>query len=145
MSEFEYRSEMHVTGEHVALMPIHPQYANAILDGSKGAEFRKRRLAPDIRRVVIYATAPISRIIGEFTIGATVVGSPQEIWRDHGATGEISEPAFHSYFAGRHMAVAFVVTLTRRYAESLALADLSPRPAIPQSTIYLAADLFDGR
>ena len=145
MSEFEYRSEMHVTGERVALMPIHPQYANAILDGSKGAEFRKRRLAPDIQRIVIYATAPISRIIGEFTIGATVVGSPQEIWRDHGKTGQITEPAFHSYFTGRDMAVAFVVTQTRRYAESLALADLSPRPAIPQSTIYLAADLFDGR
>ena len=145
MSELEYRDVMPVTGARVALMPIHPRYANAILDGSKGAEFRKRRLAPDIRRVVIYATAPISRIIGEFTIGASVVGSPQEIWRDHGATGEISEPAFHNYFAGKDTAVAFVVTQTRRYAESLALADLDPRPAVPQSTIYLAADLFVGR
>ena len=145
MSELGYTGEMPITGERVALMPIHPRYANAILDGSKGAEFRKRRLAPDIRRIVIYATAPISRIIGEFTIGATVVGSPQEIWRDHGATGEISEPAFHSYFAGKYTAVAFVVTQTRRYAEPLALADLNPSPAVPQSTIYLAADLFVGR
>ena len=145
MSEVEYPGEMPVAGERVALMPIHPRYANAILDGSKGAEFRKSRLAPDIKRIVIYATAPISRIIGEFTIGATVVGSPQEIWRDHGATGEISEPAFHNYFAGKDTAVALVVTQTRRYAESLALADLNPRPAVPQSTIYLAADLFVGR
>ena len=145
MSELEYLREMHVTGERVALMPIHPRYANAILDGSKGAEFRKRRLAPDIRRIVIYATAPISRIIGEFAIGETAVGSPQEIWRAHGATGEISEPAFHNYFAGKDTAVAFVVIQTRRYAESLALADLNPRPAVPQSTIYLAADLFVGR
>ena len=145
MSELEHLGEMPVADERVALMPIHPRYANAILDGSKGTEFRKRRLAPDIRRIVIYATAPISRIIGEFTIGETVVGSPQEIWRDHGATGEISEPAFHSYFAGRDMAVAFVVTQIRRYAESLALADLTPKPAVPQSTIYLAADLFVGK
>ena len=145
MSELEYRDEMPVADARVALMPIHPRYANAILDGSKGAEFRKRRLAPDIRRVVIYATAPISRIIGEFTIGATVVGSPQEIWQDHGATGEISEPAFHSYFAGRDTAVAFMVTRAQRYAEPLALADLSPRPAVPQSTIYLAGNLFVGR
>ena len=138
MTEHEYRRQMPVPGERVALMPIHPRYANAILEGSKGAEFRKRRLAPDIRRIVIYATAPISRIVGEFTIGETVVGSPQEIWRRHGATGEISEPAFHSYFAGRDMAVAFVVTQTRRYAESLALADLSLDP--PVSLVESARD-----
>jgi predicted transcriptional regulator len=145
MTELGNRSETPVTDERVALMPIHPRYANAILDGIKGAEFRKRRLAPDIRRVVIYATAPISRIVGEFTIGATVVGSPQEIWRDYGDTGEISEPDFHSYFAGRDTAVALVVTGAQRYAEPLALADLSPRPAVPQSAIYLAGSLFVGR
>ena len=148
MSDFENRAELTATGvagERVALMPIHPGYANGILDGTKGAEFRKRQLAPDIKRIVIYATAPISRIIGEFTIGETVLGSPDEIWRAFGSTGQISESSFHKYFEARETAVAFVVTRAHRYPESIALADLNPRPGIPQSTIYLAADLFAGR
>lgn len=145
MSELEYRAEMLVAGERIALMPIHPRYANAILDGTKGAEFRKRPLDPDISRIAIYATAPISRVLGEFTIGETIVGSPHDIWRDYGHTGEISEPAFHKYFEGKDTAIAFVVTRTQRYTESIALADLRPRPAVPQSTIYLAADMFAGR
>lgn len=145
MSDLKNRAEMRVTGERIALMPIHPQYANAILDRTKGAEFRKRPLAPDITRIVIYATAPISRVLGEFTIGETVVGSPDDIWREYGQTGEISEPAFYKYFDGKDTAVAFVVTRTQRYTESIALADLHPRPAVPQSTIYLASDMFAGR
>ena len=144
MSDLKNRAETPVTGERVALMAIDPRSANAILNGTKGAEFRKHRLAPDIQRVVIYATAPIRRIVGEFSIGATVVGSPDEIWRDVGHLGEIAEPAFHSYFHGKERAVAFLVSRTRRYTRSLALGDLSPMPAVPHSTIYLAADMFAG-
>jgi predicted transcriptional regulator len=145
MSELENRAELPPTGERVALMPIHPRYANAILDGTKGVEFRKRRLAPDIGRVFIYSTSPVSRVVGEFVIEETVVGSPEDIWQAYGHTGEISEPEFHKYFEGRDTAVALTVARTRRFTKPLALADLSPRPAVPQSTIYLAADAFAGR
>ena len=145
MSELEHRAEMLMTVERVALMPIHPRYANAILDGTKGVEFRKRRLAPDIRRVFIYSTSPVSRVVGEFVIEETVVGSPDDIWQAYGHTGEISEPEFHKYFEGRDTAVAFTVARTQRFRKPLALADLSPRQAVPQSTIYLAADAFAGR
>ena len=43
----------------IALMSIRPQFAAAILDGSKRVEFRKRPLAADIGTVVIYATKPV--------------------------------------------------------------------------------------
>lgn len=79
MSDLEYRPQKPATGERVAVMPIHPRYANAILGGTKSAEFRKRRLAPDIQRIVVYETAPTSLIVGEFWIGKTVLGSPDEI------------------------------------------------------------------
>ena len=144
MSELEHRAEMLMTVERVALMPIHPRYANAILDGTKGVEFRKRRLAADIQRVFIYSTSPVSRVVGEFVIEETIVGSPEDIWQAYGDTGEISEPEFHKYFDRRDTAVAFAVARTRRFTKPLALADLRPRPAVPQSTIYLAADTFAG-
>ncbi len=43
----------------IALMSIHPQYANAIVEGTKRVEFRKRPLARNVTHVIVYATAPV--------------------------------------------------------------------------------------
>ncbi|MET4703344.1 ASCH domain-containing protein [Frigoribacterium sp. UYMn621] len=117
-------------------MAIHPVYAEAILDGTKKVEFRKRRLAEDIRTVWIYATAPVQRIVGEFHIGETVVDSPETIWSSFGAVGIIEHSEYQSYFAEKTEAVAFVVQGATRYETPVALHELEPRPSIPQSFSY---------
>ena len=43
-------------------------------------EFRKRRLASDINVGVIYATAPVQAVVGEFSISGQVSASPGELW-----------------------------------------------------------------
>lgn len=123
----------------VALMAIHPVYAEAILDGTKKVEFRKRRLAEDIRTVWIYATAPVQRIVGEFHIGQTVIDSPETIWSSYGAVGIIEHSDYQNYFAEKAEAVAFVVQGATRYETPVALDDLEPRPSIPQSFSYIHA------
>ena len=70
-----------------ALMSIHPKYANAILDGSKRVEFRKRRLADDVNRVVIYATSPVKAVLGEFMVARQVTATPPTLWRLFGGDG----------------------------------------------------------
>ncbi len=45
------------TGRHV-VMSVHPRFAEAIMDGRKKIEFRKRPLADDVSVVWVYATAP---------------------------------------------------------------------------------------
>ena len=47
----------------VALMFVHPRFAASLVDGQKTVELRKSRLAPDLRRVLVYATAPVQRVI----------------------------------------------------------------------------------
>ena len=61
-------------------MSIRPQFAAAILDGSKRVEFRKRPLAADIGTVVIYATKPVGAVLGEFVVDGQAVGKPEELW-----------------------------------------------------------------
>ena len=56
------------SARRIALMSIHPGYAEAILSGRERAEFRKRPLAEDVRTVLIYATAPVSAMSGWFTV-----------------------------------------------------------------------------
>ena len=64
-----------------ALMSIHPRYADAILDGTKVVEFRKRALAGDISTVLVYATAPVRRLVGTFQLSATLTASPRDLWQ----------------------------------------------------------------
>ncbi len=52
----------------VALFSIHPQYAEAILAGTKSVEFRRTPLADDVTHVVVYATAPTKMVVGIFEV-----------------------------------------------------------------------------
>ncbi|MFJ4175391.1 ASCH domain-containing protein [Microbacterium sp. NPDC089696] len=120
-------------------MAIHEHWADAIMDGRKTVEFRKRRLAPDIDTVIVYATAPVSMVIGRFTIAEVVSGTPEEIWSRFGDVGEIDHASYSAYYEGRDSAVAIVVAEASRFDDPLALADIEPRPAVPQSFAYLPA------
>jgi predicted transcriptional regulator len=119
-------------------MAIHPRYADAILDGNKQVEFRKRRLASDITTVLIYATSPVQRIVGEFRIREMVVGAPDAIWDAFGDVGIIDRDSFGDYYASSEHAVAIVVDVAKRYERSQPLSELTPAPAIPQSFSYIA-------
>lgn len=118
-------------------MAIHPRYAEAILDGCKHVEFRKRPLAPDVHTVVIYATAPVMRIVGEFAVDRILVTSPRDLWSSFGAIGGITEPAFGAYYASSETAAGILVRAPRRYRSPVPLAALDPQPAVPQSFTYL--------
>lgn len=126
------------SSERVALMAIHPRFANAIIDGTKRVEFRKRRLASDISTVLIYATAPISRIIGRFTVDEIVEDVPASIWERFGDAGVIERDAFFRYYDEAAAAVAIVVAHAERFDEPLALDELDDQPAVPQSFAYVS-------
>lgn len=123
----------------VALMAIHERYAQAIMDGVKQVEFRKRALAEDIETVWVYATAPVSKVVGHFSVHEIVKGTPQDIWNRFGSVGVIEREAFFSYYQGRDVAVAIVVGSAERLAQPVALDAIEPRPAVPQSFAYLPA------
>lgn len=125
--------------ERVALMAIRERYAHAIMDGVKRVEFRKRRLAADIETVWVYATAPVSKVIGHFSIDEMVQGTPEDIWERFGSVGVIEHDAFFDYYEGRETAVAIVVGSAERLPDPVALEELDPRPAVPQSFAYLSA------
>ncbi len=118
-------------------MAIHPVYANAILAGEKQVEFRKRRLADDISTVLIYATSPVQKVLGEFRVRETVVDSPTSIWERYGHIGTIAHDDFRDYYSESPQAVAILVESVTRYARPRALSELQPKPTVPQSFTYL--------
>ncbi len=126
--------------ERVALMSIHPVYAEAIFAGAKTVEFRKRRLAEDIKTVIVYATSPVSRVLGTFDIGEIVEDSPRAIWDRYGKHGVIGEEDFFGYYEGKELAVAIIVDATNSFDEPLPLQEVEPNSSAPQSYAYLRRD-----
>ena len=123
----------------VALLSIHPKYANAIFSGRKRVEFRRRPLSRSVSHVVVYATLPEARVVGVCRVIAQHQGSPNELWQRFADCGEISRADFFAYFSGRSEAVAIELESPTRFdpTDGLTLADLgASRP--PQSFQYIS-------
>lgn len=118
------------------LLPIHPAHAENILNGTKWFEFRKVPCRTGTTRIIIYATAPIMRVVGEVEILDVIVGSPESVWELTSDGAGISRQEFNRYFLGHAKAVGYKLGTVQRYDPSLRPSDLGIN-YVPQATVYL--------
>ncbi|MWK60177.1 ASCH domain-containing protein [Pseudomonas otitidis] len=123
------------------LLSIKPEYAEKILQGVKRYEFRKNIFKnKDVRTVVIYATMPVGKVVGEFDFDVVLSGPPSAIWSATHEFSGISRKFFNSYFKGRETAHAIKVSVVRRYCTPLALTHFVPSGNAPQSYRYISEE-----
>ncbi len=118
------------------LISIKPQFVNLILNGQKKFEFRKNLPQKEVNLLVIYASAPVSRIIGEVEVTHTLSYAPSTLWRKTYKNAGISKKFFDSYFSGKEIANAYVLGKIKKFKRSKSLLEYDIRTA-PQSYIYL--------
>lgn len=123
-------------------MSIRPNFAEAILARTKLVEFRKRRLAPDVTTVLIYATAPVAKLIGAFEVAGYDAATPNTLWERHKVHAGIARSAYRDYYRGSEMAVGILVRDPLRLARPLRLAELDATLRAPQSFRYLELDPY---
>jgi predicted transcriptional regulator len=121
----------------VALMSIHPKFAALILTGQKRVEFRKTRFASDVSHVIIYATNPIKRVIGFFTVKGIKEGRPNDLWRRHHRHGGIELESFQAYYGERDNGIAIEVGEVFGLRRPKRLSVLADNLVPPQSFRYL--------
>ena len=124
----------------IVLMSIHPEHAEALLDGTKTVELRRSGVAGDVSHIVIYATAPVQRVLGWVKAVHVEHGSPSAMWERHKSRVGIRRGAFRSYYQGRPRAVAIHVDSPRRLATPRELSEIEDGLTPPQSWRYLSAD-----
>jgi|SRR5690606_9926806 len=119
------------------LLSIKPEFAERIFDGSKKFEFRKAIFKDErITTVVVYASSPTQKVIGEFKIDSIINDEPMKVWRKTKNHAGINEDYFFQYFADREIAYAIKVKNVKRYRKPLCLRqDFNLTP--PQSFMYL--------
>lgn len=122
----------------VALMSIHPEFANAILSGEKEVEFRKRPVAADVSYVLIYATMPIGLLVGWFGVEGQNTESPTRLWSRFKDVACISKERFFDYYSERSFGTGIRVARAGKFDDPVPLNQLGAlRP--PQSFQYLSA------
>lgn len=119
------------------LLSIKPEFAKLIFEGTKQFEFRKAIFKnTDIKTVVVYASSPMQKVIGEFEIESIINDQLDSLWEKTKHLAGIDESYFYKYFAEREKGYAIKIKKTKRYKTPLSLKDnfnLTP----PQSFSYL--------
>lgn len=119
------------------LLPIKPIYVNRIFNGTKKVEYRKQVAhRKDISNVLIYATRPVCKVVGEFKIAGILSASPQELWNDTSHIGGINEADYFKYFAGHSKAYAYQIKDVMVFNKPRDLSEYGVKRA-PQSFIYV--------
>lgn len=121
------------------LLSIKPEYAEKILLGDKQYEFRKAiPKAPGVTTVVIYATKPVGKVVGEFEIDVVLSENPNNLWSITSKFSGISRRFFYEYFRGKNTAYAIKVKEAKRYEKPLELDTVLQSGIAPQSFCYLS-------
>lgn len=119
-----------------ALLPIKPRYVAAIFSGEKKYEFRRVIFSRPVDIVVVYATAPVRQVVGEFDVLAIICAPPQSLWERTRHCAGVDEDAFFGYFRGRQTGYAIQIGQVRQYAEPFCpIKRFGVKP--PQSFLYL--------
>ncbi len=127
----------------IALLSIRPQYAEAIISGKKKTEFRRVGFRREVSAAIIYASSPVQKILGYFSITGIEESEPDALWPRHRMKGQITYEEFKKYFDGAEKGVAISVGEVFYLREPVSLSDLSPAISPPQSFLYVSAETFD--
>lgn len=119
------------------LLSIHPEFAEAILDGRKQYEFRRAVFKQDIDEILVYATLPIARVIGSFKVAAIYEGPPNKIWAETKLLAGVSKARFDLYFKDRSRAFAIQVSRPKRFIKPVSLSRFLASNCPPQSFCYV--------
>lgn len=121
------------------LLSIKPEDIKKILDGEKRFEYRRCKIKDKSFRVVyMYATRPVSHVVGEFSVYNVIEDTPYWLWTRTKNLAGISEEGFKKYFEGCKIGTAIEICVPRLYTIQLTLKDVVGKSCIPpESFLYV--------
>lgn len=119
------------------ILSIKPKFAYKIFDGSKKFEFRKSIFKNEnVKTIIVYASSPVQKVIGEFEIGKIFNNDLETLWNLTKEYSGISEQYFYEYFTNKEKGFAIQVKNKKKYSEPKCLReDFNLHP--PQSFAYV--------
>lgn len=97
------------------ILSIKPYYANKILNWEKIYELRKSIFKANVDKVIIYASAPISKVVWEFQVDEVLCDSINSLWEKTKDYSCVEKVFFREYFKERDKWYAIKVWKVKRY------------------------------
>jgi len=119
------------------ILSIKPEFAKKIFDGSKNYEYRRRIFKNSkVTHVVVYASSPVGKIIGEFEIDTILDETIKKLWLLTKDSSGIDKGFFYKYFINRDKGYAIKIKNANLFDKEY---DILERYGVkpPQSFLYL--------
>ena len=118
------------------LLSIKPEFAFDIFTGRKRFEYRRTIFRETVNRIIVYASSPTKKVIGEFWIKDIFFEDLDSLWCRTKRYSGITEEYFYSYFYDKDKGYAIKVGKIIQYHRARSLHDLYGIKA-PQSFAYV--------
>ena len=120
------------------LLSIKPEFVEKIRKGEKKFEFRRSLPKKQgIESIVVYASSPISKVVGEIIIDTYLIDSVDSIWQKTQDKSGLTHSEFVNYFHGKEYANAISIKKYIAYEKPVALKEIFPGKVPPQSFCYI--------
>lgn len=119
------------------ILSIKPEFVEKIFSGEKQYEYRKVLFKQKVDTVYIYASRPISKIVGEFKIAEIICDTPANIWNQTKEYSGVTKSFFQQYYAGKDKGVALKIKECKQYKEAVDPTTVIVNFKVPQSFIYV--------
>ena len=120
-----------------AILSVKPDYAMKILAGEKQYEYRKTIFRRPVEKVYIYASSPVSMIVGEFQIDYVLQESPKALWNITHSESGVTKAFFKRYFMGKSLGYAIRLKEVVAYPVPISPFRLREDFKAPQNYIYV--------
>jgi predicted transcriptional regulator len=127
----------------IVLYPIKPRYIERILEGQKKCELRRRLPRCKLNYIILYATTPVSRIVGYAEVEAVYDMSHKDLWNRVSHIAGVSHEEYQSYFEGSEQACAIKFRSVYKFNRPFLIDNLLPDIQVPQSFCYIDQKVFD--
>lgn len=121
------------------LLSVKPEYIDRILTGTKRYEYRRKLATKPIEAIILYATDPVQKVVGEVEVLGTISAAPTTLWEQTKHAAGIARSKYREYFRGLKNANAYVLGQVTEYPEAKSL-DFYGIKGAPQSFRYLDND-----
>ena len=118
------------------ILSIQPEFANKIFNHVKKYEYRKAIFSPNVKKVYVYSSSPVCKIIGYFIIDEIVQGLPSTVWRKTSKDGGITRKYFDDYFDGHDTAYAIKIKSVKQFKEPINPNNIIRNFRPPQNFMY---------
>ena len=127
----------------IAFMPIKPVHVEKILTKEKLYEYRKTTFNKSLRHIIIYASAPIKKIVGLAEVGEIQIAAPTVLWERTKHAAGITRKQYREYFKNAKQACAIEIKNLYPLNKLISPNEINNEFKVPQSFSYVDETFYN--